>query len=131
MISETMNPGGLAALHTEKLYDMCMIERLCHQNTERIQKLVAVFIDQVPRAMEEIKLAYAAGDLATVRKTTHRIKPTLSYYAIVKIEKDVLQIEKMAKQGIASAELELKIARLDKVLSEVVQRMKQDFFNIQ
>lgn len=119
----------LTETDSEKFYDMCMIERLCHHNAERIKKLVSVFIEQIPQSVEEIKQAYAKGDFAVVRKTAHRIKPTLSYYAIVKVEKDIKQIERLAKEeGPDTADLEMKIIKLDIVLTEVVRKMKQEFF---
>jgi HPt (histidine-containing phosphotransfer) domain-containing protein len=111
----------------EKVYDMCMIEQLCHGNEETIKKMVKVFIDQVPKVMAEIKKAYIHGDLLTVRKKAHQVRPTLGYYAIIKIEKDIKQIEKLAKAGVEITELGLKIARVDEVLNQVVEKMKQDF----
>jgi HPt (histidine-containing phosphotransfer) domain-containing protein len=129
MIPTTTNINTVSETDSEKFYDMCMIERLCHNNEERIKKLVSVFIEQMPQSVEEIKQAYAKRDFAVVRKTAHRIKPTLSYYAIIKIEKDILQIEKMAKGEVDSADMELKIIKLDIVVGEVVKKMKQDYFN--
>lgn len=129
MITNATNICSISEGHAEKLYDMCMIERLCHFNKERILKLVQVFIEQAPQAMEEIKQAFAKGDLATVKKTAHRIKPTLSYYAIVKVEKDILSIEKMAKTGEAGSGLQTAINNADNIVAAVVTSMKQEFFN--
>lgn len=112
---------------SEKLYDMCMIEMMCRGNQDQIKKLVKVFIDQVPQSIEEIKAAYAKGDFSMVRKVAHRIKPTLGYYAIVKIEKDILQIEALAKAGIATTELALKINKVEDVVNRIVEKMKKDF----
>ena len=111
----------------EKLYDICMIERLCRGNQDQVKKMVKVFIEQLPMAVEEIKQAYSNGDYTAVRNTTHRIKPTLSYYAIVKIEKDIQQIEALAKAGFATPELESKIAKVEYVVSGVVEKMKTDY----
>jgi HPt (histidine-containing phosphotransfer) domain-containing protein len=111
----------------EKVYDICMIEQLCHGNQERIKKMVMVFIDQVPKVIAEIKKAYIHGDLVTIRKKAHQVKPTLGYYAIIKIEKDINQVEKLAKAGVEISELGLKIARVDEVVNLVVEKMKQDF----
>jgi HPt (histidine-containing phosphotransfer) domain-containing protein len=111
----------------EKLYDICMIDRLCRGNQEQVKKMVTVFIKEIPNAIEEIKLAYNNRDFTTVKNTTHRIKPTLSYYAIIKIEKDIRRIEALAKQGQAVPELELKIMAVENVLAAVVEKLKTDF----
>jgi len=115
-----------ADLHTEKLYDLCMIEQLCRGNQEKIKKMVEVFIVQAPKSVEEIKIAFLQGDFAVIKNVAHRIKPTLSYYAIIKIEKDIQQIERLAKEGSNSDELKLKIMKVDDVITRVVEKMKQD-----
>lgn len=116
-----------AATMDEKVYDICMIEQLCHGNQEKIKKMVTVFIDQVPKVIGEIKKAYIHGDLVTIRKKAHQVKPTLGYYAIIKIEKDIRQIEKLAKAGEEITELGIKIMRVDDVIAQVIEKMKQDF----
>lgn len=113
----------------EKLYDLCMIDRLCRGNQEKVRRMVEVFVAQTPQSVEEIKKAYVNGDYAVIKSVAHRIKPTLNYYAIVKIEKDVLMIEKLAKEGVATPELDLKIRKLDEVLNSVVKKMKQDILH--
>lgn len=113
----------------EKLYDLCMIDRLCRGNQEKVKQMVEVFVTQTPQSVEEIKKAYVNGDYAVIKSIAHRIKPTLSYYAIVKIEKDVLMIERLAKEGMANPELDFKIRKLDEVISSVVEKMKQDILH--
>lgn len=116
---------------TEKLYDLCMIEQLCRGNQEKVKIMVKVFIDQVPQSVEEIKLAFNKRDFVKIKNVAHRIKPTLSYYAIVKIEKDIQQIERLAKEELATPELELRIKKLDEVINEIVSQMKKDFLYYQ
>jgi HPt (histidine-containing phosphotransfer) domain-containing protein len=118
-------PG--AEITAEKLYDTCMIEKFCRGNQDQIKKMIRVFIEQTPRAVEEIKLAYSNKDFVQMKNAAHRIKPILSYYAIVKIAKDIQQIENMAKEELDTEEMALKINRLDDVLSGVVAKMKEDF----
>jgi HPt (histidine-containing phosphotransfer) domain-containing protein len=112
----------------EKLYDLCMIEMLCRGNKEQIKKIVSIFISQVPQSVEEIKTAYSKNDFTTIKKVAHRIRPILGYYAIVKIEKDILRIEAIAETGIATAELQLKINKLEEVTTIVVEKLNADFF---
>ncbi len=109
---------------TEKLYDLCMIENLCRGNQEQVKQMIQVFIEETPLAVENIKSAYKKSDFVVIKKIAHRIKPVLSYYAIVKIEKDIQLIEVMAEEGIASNELEQKINKVDDVLNLIVEQMK-------
>lgn len=113
----------------EKLYDLSMIELLCRGKQDKVKKMVEVFIEEMPKAVQEIRSAYLNSDFSTVRNTAHRIKPTLSYYAIVKIEKDMMQIEKLAEQGSASNELDLRIKKLEDVILQIVEQMKTNQLN--
>lgn len=120
-----------ADIFTEKLYDLCMIEQLCRGNQEKVKIMVKVFIDQIPQSVEEIKLAFNKRDFIKIKNVAHRIKPTLSYYAIVKIEKDIQLIERLAKEELANPELELRIKKLDVVINEIVGQMKKEFLYYQ
>jgi HPt (histidine-containing phosphotransfer) domain-containing protein len=122
-----IQPENRTEITDEKLYDICMIERLCRGNLEQVKKMVNVFIREIPDAVEEIKGAYQHGDFVKVKNTTHRIKPTLSYYGIIKIEKDIRRIEALAKLGQPAPELELKIGNVEKVIAGVVEKLKTDF----
>ena len=121
------NANEKAGSPVEKLYDLCMIEMLCHGNKEQVNKMVRVFIDQVPKSVEEIKTAYSKRDYEVIKKVAHRIKPVLRYYAIIKVEKDMLLIEQWAKEETATKELELKIRNLDTVIIKVVEQLKKNF----
>ena len=86
-----------------------------------------VFIDQLPKSIEEIKIAYHNREFDIVKNTAHRIKPILGYYAIIKVEKDILQIEKWAAKKVTSPEMESKIDNLDKVITQIVDQLKNEF----
>ena len=112
---------------TEKLYDLGMISMLCRGNNVQLKKMVMVFIDQLPKSIEEIKIAYHNREFEIVKNTAHRIKPILGYYAIIKVEKDILQIEKWAAKKVTSPEMESKIDNLDKVITQIVDQLKNEF----
>jgi HPt (histidine-containing phosphotransfer) domain-containing protein len=114
---------------SEKLYNMSMIERLCHQNKELIKKLVKVFIDEVPEAVEDIKIAYKNRDYVVIKNTAHRIKPTIAYYNIVKLEKNIQEIEVLALEEMESEDFELKIIKLNILVDQVVKELKNEFYN--
>jgi HPt (histidine-containing phosphotransfer) domain-containing protein len=118
---------NFAVAADEKLYDICMIDRLCRSNQDQVKKMVSVFIKEIPAAIAEIKDAFANRDFTSVKNITHRIKPTLSYYAIIKIEKDIHRIEALAKTGDASDELESKIKDVEYIISAVIEKLKADF----
>lgn len=112
---------------TEKLYDLCFIETFCRGKQEQVKRMIDVFVTQMPDAVAQMKAAYAVKDYTTLKNTAHRIKPTLSYFAVVKIEKEILQIEKMAGGRLEENELPLKIEKIDSVINEIIEQMKSAF----
>jgi hypothetical protein len=113
--------------NTEQLFDMSYVNKICRNDAERIKKMVAVFISTLPAAVEEIKQHYQRQDYDAVKKTAHRIKPVILIYAIVKAERVILDIEKMAKNQIGIDELAIKIETLQTSISTVVEEMKRTF----
>ncbi|GAB2838306.1 Hpt domain-containing protein [Ferruginibacter profundus] len=115
-----------AAAPGEKLYELSMIDQLCRGNQEQVAKMIAVFVEQVPPSVEEIKLAYNNLDFVTIKKTAHKIKPTLTYYGIASLVKDIRFIEALAETASVN-ELAVKIKKLDDVITAVVAQMKKDY----
>lgn len=110
----------------EKLYDLCMIEKLCRGNQEQVKQMLSVFIDQVPKAVEEIRSAYSENDFDQVKKAAHRIKPVLGFYAVIKVEEDIKLIESAASL-LPKSEFEYKLNRVDAVVTSIVTQMKNNF----
>ena len=122
-----MNHSEETLLHTEQLFDMSYVNKICRNNPDAIKKMVTVFINTIPAAIDEIKQLYERQDYDAVKKTTHRIKPVIMYYAIVKAERIILDIEKMAKNRLWLDGLGNKIEVLKNTVAEVVTEMKKEF----
>lgn len=122
-----MNHSEETLLHTEQLFDMSYVNKICRNNPDAIKKMVTVFINTIPAAIDEIKKLYEVQDYDAVKKTAHRIKPVIMYYAIVKAERIILDIEKMAKNRLWLDGLGNKIEVLKNTVAEVVTEMKKEF----
>jgi HPt (histidine-containing phosphotransfer) domain-containing protein len=125
MITETNIPKETIA-EDEKLYDLCMIEKLCRGNQEQVKQMLNVFIDQVPKAVEEIRSAYSDSDFDRVKKAAHRIKPVLGFYAVIKVEEDIRMIESAASL-LPESEFQYKLNQVDAVITHIVAQMKNTF----
>lgn len=122
-----MNHTQEDVLNAELLFDMSYVNKICRNNPEAVKKMVTVFVNTIPAAIDEIKKLYMLKDYDAVKKTAHRIKPVIMYYAIVKAERVILDIEKMAKNRIWLNELDAKIDLLKTTVNKVAQEMKKDF----
>jgi HPt (histidine-containing phosphotransfer) domain-containing protein len=120
-----MNTAFEIEVPFEKLYDLSMIDTFCRGDKNLTKKMIQVFIKDMPVSVEELKQAYKANDVISLKRTAHRIKPVLSLYSIVKIGKDIEVLVNMGKEEMVTAETEMKINRLDNVISIVTQQMNK------
>jgi HPt (histidine-containing phosphotransfer) domain-containing protein len=107
----------------EKIYDLEMVNRLCRGDNNLTKKMVQLFLNDIPPAIEEIKQAYKMLDFITLKKIAHRIKPVLAMYSIVKIENDIEMIENAGIEEKITPELESKINNLSSIIDNVIQQM--------
>jgi HPt (histidine-containing phosphotransfer) domain-containing protein len=107
----------------EKIYDLEMVNRLCRGDNNLTKKMVQLFLNDIPPAIEEIKQAYKMLDYITLKKIAHRIKPVLAMYSIVKIENDIEMIENAGIEEKITPELESKINNLSSIIGNVIQQM--------
>lgn len=110
-----------------KLYDLDVINQMCHGNEEQILKMVEVFIEQISFVLKDIETAYSENDFLKIKSSAHKIKPLLTYFGTSKLEKEFLLTEVFFSKEISSLELELKISNLNLIAKEVVNEMKNDF----
>lgn len=109
----------------EALYSLSLLKKLAHNNQEIIRKMIRVFLEQAPAAVEEIKAAWAAGKLELVSSIAHKIKPTFGYFAIP-VEKDIMMIELLSNLEEDMPEIKKLIDRLEAITNKVMAEMKED-----
>ncbi len=116
-------------VYAEKLFDLSLIEKASRGNELARRKMILAFAQSIPAAIQEMIQAYCNRDFGTIQKIAHRIKPILAIYAIVKLDKDIRQIEKLAKERQSIPELGLRIDKLTQVIEQVVEQLKQEYLN--
>lgn len=102
------------------LYDLAKLVEIAKGNEGFINKMLQLFIDQVPAAIKETKQALAEGDLGKVKSVVHRIKPSIASLEIISVKEDIRNIELNTAELQAAGQLEKLISKLDTVISEVV-----------
>ena len=74
----------------------------------------------------EVVVTNATSDPEKIRKTAHRIKPTIDNFGIDDLKQDIRSIEAMAKEGLVSPELEFLIDRLADVIARVAGELENE-----
>ena len=100
---------------------------MCRGNNDQIVKMVQVFVEDIEQSVKEINVAFTENDYSAIKKLTHKIKPTLTYFAVAKLEKQLLQIDTMLLQDFDANDLSLKLSNLTILKTEAVEAMKDDF----
>jgi HPt (histidine-containing phosphotransfer) domain-containing protein len=110
-----------------QLYNLTMVDKMCRGNQESILKMVHVFISQISQSVEELTVAHQKKDFGKIKKEIHKVKPTLTYYGTPKIEKELVQLEKLVAGTFTEEEIERNINALNTITTQTIAKMKTDF----
>jgi len=108
-------------------YDISEIIKISRGNEGFVQKMLKMFVDQVPKHLEEMKDKFQVNELVTVGEIAHRIKPTIDNMGIVSSKDTIREIEKIGKAGTNTGNLQQLIEKVEKDIGLAVQAIKKDF----
>ena len=110
---------------SESLYDLSKIESIAQGNPGFVDQMVALFIDQSLKTIDEIKEAYKEKDFEKVSKLAHRLKPSIDNMGVVSLQKEIREMEGSAEAYGATEPLKSLIDLLDERLTGVVNELKK------
>lgn len=122
-----MNLPPNSNLSLKKSYNLEEIETMCRGDEEQIIKMIVVFIDQIPKSIEEINTAFSKNDILTIKNQLHKSKPTVYFFGAFELSKELIATETMLSKEFSTSELELKINTINLLTDEVIKEMKNDF----
>jgi HPt (histidine-containing phosphotransfer) domain-containing protein len=95
-----------------------------------VNKLIALFIENTPVSVLDMKMAYANNDFEKVKKIAHRIKPSIDNLEILSIKNEVREIELNAESYKTSEQLGNLILKVEQVMNEVVASLNSIDYTI-
>lgn len=108
-------------------YDLTEITKISRGNEAFVQKMLKMFVDQVPVHLQEMKEKFVLNELVTVGEIAHRIKPTIDNMGIVSSKDAIREIEKMGKSGVDTGGLQQLIQKVETDIGHAVDAIKKDF----
>jgi HPt (histidine-containing phosphotransfer) domain-containing protein len=66
---------------------------------DTLREVAAVFVEQAPRMLEELRAGIAAGDAATVRRAAHTIKGSAGIFGAAAVARAAATLEAQARAG--------------------------------
>jgi PAS domain S-box-containing protein len=111
---------------TSALCDLSKIWAMSKGNKAFVKKMLDLFIEHTPPAVEQIKLAYETQDFATMRKTAHRIKPSFDNLRVAHATEDVRILELYGENDLAYEDAKIVIERLERIVMQVVETLQKE-----
>ena len=107
------------------LFDLSKLKEMAKGDEQFVYKMVQLFIDKIPMSVAEIKVGFDSGDYDKVKAVAHRIKPSIDFMGIDSLKNEIIEIENNAEIFQSSEQMEKLIYKLDSVINEVVDSLKQ------
>ncbi|MFZ4058452.1 MAG: PAS domain S-box protein, partial [Ferruginibacter sp.] len=102
-----------------KLYDLSKLKEISKGNAAFVNKMIALFLEQIPSTVAEIKEGFVQDDFDRIYALAHRIKPTIDNLNIHSLKTEIRSIEEFAKNKVGGQQLQGLIDKLERVILEV------------
>lgn len=113
-------------LQETPLYELSKLEKIGQGNKDFVEKMVRLFINQIPNSVAEIEKAAQENKFDIVRTIAHKIKPAIDNMGISSLYKVVRDIEKYADSAASRETLFANIFTLKKVINTVTARLHEN-----
>ncbi len=111
--------------HQAPLYSLTQIEDIARGSKEFIDKIIDLFIKQMPISLKEMRDAYDSKDFVKLSKEAHRIKPSIDHMGIVSLKEEIREIEYFAVEYGESERLDRLLNKVNEVLNQVISELKK------
>ena len=108
-------------------YDISEIKTISRGNEEFINKMLKMFVEQIPVFVAEMMEKLEAGELITVGEIAHRIKPTIDNMGIISSKTIIRELEKMGKANEDNGTMATLIKKVEADVAKAVEAIKKDF----
>lgn len=109
-----------------KLYDLTMIREIAHGNDDFVRKMMSLFVDTIPPAIEELKQHLNEKNWHALGAVAHKIKPSIDTMGISSLKDIIRSVEKNGKEMINLEELPELLHQVEDVLTRVINELKSE-----
>lgn len=110
---------------SDKVYNLSQLEELAGGNEEFVNSMVETFLEHTPSQLQEMLNAYSENDMNLLGSIAHKIKPNIDLFEISAIHGEIRVVEEKGKNGIKDSELEQSLKKVEKVLEESFNQLRQ------
>ena len=109
-----------------KLYNLDYLSQFSHGNPEFIGDMISLFVEQTPPSVEQIREAWLAGDIDTVKSVAHRIKSNIDMFGIEELREDIRTIESSTLENLDTPEYGQLINKLGEIINRVTEEITKE-----
>jgi PAS domain S-box-containing protein len=124
-LSASPDPALGAVPQAGPLYDLHRIEAIGQGKEAFTNKMIRLFIDQVPAILQELQAAGAKADFQTIHEKAHLLKPILHNFAIDSLYEPIRELDDIALAHTPSARIDALVQTISTVAGEVVAILRQ------
>jgi len=110
----------------EKLYNLSMIQEISHGNNDFVKKMMMLFIDTMPPAIDEIKTHLSNRDWNSLGAIAHKIKPSIDTMGIDILKEDIRSVERYGKEMTQLDELPALVDKVEQVIAKIIEDLKAE-----
>jgi CheY-like chemotaxis protein len=128
--SESANPETMCKNGTDKpngkLYSLEMFEA---DDPEFVRSIVEMFVTNTPGTIENIRKAFDAKEMETVRQQAHKLKPHFSFFGAAHLQQTFQMIEDLSKDNNNDQKLNELIECANRNIALMVDQMRVDLLS--
>lgn len=110
----------------EKLYNLSMIQEIAHGNMDFVNKMMSLFIETMPPAINEIREHYNSSNWSDLGAVAHKIKPSIDTMGIDHLKEDIRLIERYGKDASNLDELPALLEKLEAIIGKIISDLQAE-----
>jgi CheY-like chemotaxis protein len=124
VISEESESLEEQQTNTESYYSLAQIEKLSAGNSDFLEKMINVFLEETPLQIKQMKEMMERNDFYKVGRLAHKMKPTIDMFDMLDLKVVIRELESESKNKIIETnsfkeKVNFTIDRLNLILKDV------------
>ena len=126
-LSPSHTPAAPAApLAEHRLFDLSQLRKICAGDLAFIRKMLQLFLEVVPVYLHEMKSRQEECNWQAIGAIAHKLKPNMDTMGILILKEEIRMLEEYGKNETHLLEIPPLIDKLDMVLNEVLEKVKEE-----
>lgn len=108
-----------------QLYDLNRLKEMANGNENFVPDMLKLFLNIVPKSLDIINESSKNNDIETLRRTAHKIKPSINNLGIISIKDEILLLEKWDDSNQSKEELKSTLTKVNTIIHQVVDSISE------